>query len=86
MNYKVLLEKRAGRQLENIPEPDRSRIREKLHLLRDSGFSPQLDIRKLKGFRNYYRLRVGDFRILFELREGFVIVIFAILPREKAYS
>jgi len=77
MNYKVILERKAGKQLENIPEPERSRIRDKLNLFKDTGFSPQLDIKKL---------RVGPYRVLFELREGYVIVVFAILQREKAYS
>jgi mRNA interferase RelE/StbE len=79
MNYKVFLDRKAEKQLDTTPEPNRSRIREKLLFLKNSGFSPELDIRKLKGYRNYYR-------ILFELREGFVIVVFAILPRNKAYS
>ena len=86
MNYKVFLERKAKKQLDNTPESHRSRIREKLLLLKNSGFSPDLDIKKLKGYRNYYRLRVGSYRILFELREGFMIVVFAILPRDKAYS
>jgi mRNA interferase RelE/StbE len=86
MNYKVFLDRKAEKQLDTTPEPNRSRIREKLLFLKNSGFSPELDIRKLKGYRNYYRIRVGSYRILFELREGFVIVVFAILPRDKAYS
>jgi len=86
MNYKVFLERKAEKQLENTPGPDRFRIREKLILFKNAGFSPQLDIRKLKGHRNYYRLRAGPYRVLLELRDGFVIVVFAILPREKAYS
>jgi mRNA interferase RelE/StbE len=86
MNYKVFLERKAEKQLDTIPEPHRSRIREKLLVLKNSGFSPELDIKKLKGYRNYYRLRVGSYRILFELREGFVLVIFGILPRDKVYS
>jgi mRNA interferase RelE/StbE len=86
MNYKVFLERKAEKQLDTVPEPHRSRIREKLLLLKNSGFSPDLDIRKLKGYRNYYRLRAGPYRVLFELREGYVTVVFAILQREKAYS
>jgi mRNA interferase RelE/StbE len=86
MNYKVFLERKAVKQLDTAPESYRSRIREKLLVLKNSGFSPELDIKKLQGYRNYYRLRVGSYRILFELREGFVIVVYAILPRDKAYS
>ena len=86
MNYKVFLERKAQKQLESVPEPHQSRIREKLLQLRDTGFSSELDIRKLKGHRNYYRLRVGSYRVLFELQEGYIIVVFAVLPRGSAYS
>jgi mRNA interferase RelE/StbE len=44
----------------------RKRIIEKLKVV-EKGFSPLLDIKKLKGYKNHYRLRVGDFRILFFL-------------------
>lgn len=41
-------------------------IEEKLKELKN-GFSQKLDIKKLSGYRNHYRLSVGKFRILFEL-------------------
>ncbi len=50
-----------------------------------NGFSPRLDIKKLKGFKSHYRLRIGNFRILFEI-ENNKIIIYAILSREKAYK
>ena len=48
--------------------------------------SAELDIKKLKGYPNHYRLRVGKYRILFKLLEDHVIIVFAILPRKKAYK
>jgi mRNA interferase RelE/StbE len=44
----------------------RKRIIEKLKVV-EKEFSPLLDIKKLKGYKNHYRVRVGDFRILFFL-------------------
>lgn len=45
---------------------------------------PQGDISKLKGRNNQYRLRVGDWRIIFRLKG--VVEIAAILPRGQAYK
>ncbi|MGB9660306.1 MAG: type II toxin-antitoxin system RelE family toxin [Nitrososphaerales archaeon] len=42
-------------------------------------------MKKLRGYRNQYRLRMGKYRILFELRPKRTIVIFAVLPRKVAY-
>jgi mRNA interferase RelE/StbE len=55
-------------------------------VLRDYGFTPRLDIKKLKGYRNHYRLRVGEYRVLFELEKPDKIIIYAILPRKQAYQ
>ena len=83
--YHVLLEKKAVKQFEKLGEDTRSRIVEALHTLRDEGFSRRLDIAKLRGYKNQYRLRVGEYRILFELRPERTIVVYAILPRKVAY-
>ena len=85
MRYKVYLERKAKKNLENIKPKDASHIRDKIIKLK-WGFLPELDIKKLKGYPNQYRLRVGGYRILLELQENHVIIIYAILPRKKAYK
>ncbi len=85
MKYKVLLEKKAKKHLENIKSADVAKIRKKIIKLKD-GFLPELDIKKLKGYPNHYRLRIGGYRVLFELQQNHIIIIYAILPRKKAYK
>ncbi len=84
MKYRVFLESRAKRDLELIDEPDHLHINNKLQQLKE-GFPPDLDIRKLKGIKNTYRLRVGNWRIIFELCPDYQIVIIGIRPRKNAY-
>jgi len=84
-SYRVLLERRAQRQLDKLDEDTRSRILEALRILRENGFSSRLDLRKLKGYRDHYRLRVGRYRVLFELQPERTAIIYAILPRRRAY-
>lgn len=84
MKYRVFLENRAKRDLELIDEPDHQYINNKLQQLKE-GFAPDLDIRKLKGIKNTYRLRVGSWRIIFELCPDYKIVIIGIRPRKSAY-
>ncbi|MDY6864489.1 MAG: type II toxin-antitoxin system RelE/ParE family toxin [Halobacteriota archaeon] len=85
MKYKVFLERKAQKQLDGLDPSISGVIKDKITKLK-SGFSPELDIRKLKGYKNHYRLRVREYRVLFELQEGYVIVIYAILPRRRAYK
>lgn len=46
---------------------------------------PMGDIKKLTGYDNEYRLRVGDLRVLFT-KEDDTITINNILPRGQAYN
>jgi len=41
----------------------------------EDGDIARLDIKKLKGYKNIYRVRVGNFRIMFK-KEGDFIKIF----------
>jgi mRNA-degrading endonuclease RelE of RelBE toxin-antitoxin system len=43
------------------------------------------DIKKLKRFRNKYRLRAGNYRVLFEL-EGTYIVVYDVGDRKDIYE
>ena len=43
------------------------------------------DIKKLQGYQHDYRLRVGDFRVLFS-QEDDIITIKDVLPRGEAYK
>lgn len=85
MRYKVFLERKARKNLESLEYHNKDTLKEKILKLKD-GFVPELDIKKLKGFPNHYRLRVGRFRVLFKLQEEHVIIVYAILPRKKAYK
>ena len=86
MRYKIYLTGKARKKLDSLNQKSRRMILDTLSFLRDYGFSRRLDIKKLKGFKNHYRLRVGKYRILFELEKPDKIIIYAILPRKKAYK
>ena len=86
MAYEIYFERKTLKNLKKLDKTLKSRILEALRTLRDEGFSRKLDIKKLKGYKNHYRLRIGNYRILFELQKPKTIIVYAILPREKAYK
>lgn len=48
---------------------------------------PEGDVKKLKGFANYYRLRVGDIRIIFEKEDDKLkIIVIDIGNRGQIYN
>jgi len=79
--YEVYLTRKALKELNNLNPQLRDRILKALVILRDYGFTSRLDIKKLRGYKNHYRIRVGKYRILFELEKPRKIIIYAILPK-----
>ncbi len=81
MKYEIEIKEEARIALRKAPEEIRRQIGYRLHLLQDdlSG-----DIKKLEGSRNEYRLRVGNYRVLFEL-VGNQIVVYAFGQRKDIY-
>lgn len=54
-----------------------SKIIAKLELIAQNPFNTTLDIAKLQGQENHYRLRVGKYRVLYEIRDGEILIIYA---------
>jgi mRNA interferase RelE/StbE len=70
---KILIAKRAEKYLKKIPKIDQIAIVRKIRLLT----SPSSNEEKLKGLKNIYRVRIGDYRIVFRKtkEEIFIVLI-----------
>jgi mRNA interferase RelE/StbE len=81
LRYDVQFKPRAVRDIERLP----SRIQAQV-LARIEEMSNDLkgDVKRLTNFTPEYRLRVGDYRVLFEVEEK-AIVIYRIRHRREAY-
>lgn len=79
--YSVQLKKSALKELDALPDNERARIIKALNKL-ESGLTG--DIKKLTNFTPEYRLRVGNYRILFEI-DGTLIIIYHIKHRKEVY-
>ncbi len=81
MRYSVQFKPKAVRDIEGLPSRIQTRI-----LARIEEMSNDLkgDVKKLTNLMPEYRLRVGDYRVLFEIEER-MIVIYRIRHRREAY-
>jgi len=72
-SYSVILTKEALNEIASVDSRvDRKRIWEKIHRL--AGDPRPHGSKKLKGPFQRYRLRQGDYRILYEIRDDVLIV------------
>jgi mRNA interferase RelE/StbE len=77
MTYSIEIDKDAYKYLQKLDRPSRIRITNHLQLLKDDPYHPELDISKMKGQSNDYRLRVGSFRIIYSI-ENVKLMIYVI--------
>ena len=81
MSREIEIRPRAEKDLRAIPKRDGERIARAIFAL---GTSLTGDVKKLTNFTPEYRLRVGDWRVLFEIA-GDKIIIYRIVHRREAY-
>ena len=82
--FEIRFSKKALRELQNLPRPITKRIVEKISLLKDNPF--RQPIKKLSG-QPYFRLRVGDYRVIFAfLKKELIILVVKIAHRKKIYK
>ena len=75
----IIYSKQAEKALMRLDVPTRQRIGQGIHKLPDG------DIKRLKGYTTLYRLRIGNWRILFTMIAN-NITIEDVLPRGDAYK
>jgi len=81
--FTVLLHPKAAKALEKIEKPTRRRIVRKLRELEDN---PERAGKPLK-YSNFWSLRIGDYRAIYEIYRGKnQVVILFVGHRKKVYS
>ena len=83
MRYRVDLKPRAMKDLRRVPQDDARRILEALGALEDdlSG-----DVKRLTNFTPEFSLRVGVYRVLFEVDKSSRVVVYRVRHRREAYK
>ncbi|OGW61018.1 MAG: plasmid stabilization protein [Nitrospirae bacterium RBG_16_64_22] len=81
MRYDVRFKPRAVKDMKGLPSPVQSRILARIEEMTDD---LKGDVKRLADFTPEYRLRVADYRILFEIEES-TIIVYRIRHRREAY-
>ncbi len=84
MSYQIVIPKPAQKQLDNISKIERDRLIVTLRSLADD---PRPNgVKKLKGYDNTYRVRVGDYRIIYEIKDReLIVLLLSVSHRKDAY-
>lgn len=82
--YKVIIKKSAIKELENISKTFRLKIIEKID---DLATDPRPQgVRKLENSLNSYRIRVGNYRVIYTIQDQNLLVeVIKVADRKEAY-
>jgi mRNA interferase RelE/StbE len=86
--FNIEIKRKALRKLTKLDQKKKETIKEIMSILKQDPIPfRKVDVSKLKGYNNIYRIRVGDNRIVYEvLWTQRTILIHYVGPREKAYQ
>ena len=68
MQYRIEIDKRAVKFISKQPKPQRERLLRAIYKLPETG-----DIKQMQGYI-YYRLRVGDYRVIYTVNDDVLLV------------
>jgi len=80
MRYRVILPKSVQKALNRLPDDTTNRILARLAALETNPRPP--DVKKLKG-RNGWRIRIGDYRVIYEINDSALQVLVIIAGHRR---
>ena len=84
MRKEIVLGRAVVRTLNRIPRNTRELILDKVRQYADDPAALANNVKRLQGYSDRYRIRVGDWRVIFD-DEGNVLLVVEVVPRGGAY-
>ena len=81
MKYRIKVQRSAAKTIEKIPKLDRKRIGKKIDSLAKR--LPSADTTKMKGNNPFHKVRVGDYRIVYEIQDDVLLILIVKVGHRK---
>ncbi len=81
MKYRIEVKKSAAKALKKIPKPDQKRISARIDNLAED--LPNPDTTKMKGNNPFHKIRVGNYRIIYEIQDDVLLILIIKIGHRK---
>jgi mRNA interferase RelE/StbE len=81
LKYRIEFKKSAAKALKKIPKSDQKRIASKIDSLSEN--LPDPATTKMKGDNPFHRVRVGDYRIIYEIHGDILLIVILKIGHRK---
>lgn len=86
MTFSITLTPTFLNELIGIPQNVSKRVSKATKLLERDPISAEGDAKKLKGYENVYRIRIGDYRLFYAIGTGWVKLLSVRKRNERTYE
>jgi len=81
LSYRIEIKRSAAKALKKIPKANRKSIVDKIDSLAET--PPNPDTTKMKGNNPFHKVRVGDYRIVYEIQEDVLVILVVKIGHRK---
>lgn len=81
MKYTIKFRPAVEKNLRTLPQKDLIRIKRKIDALAEN--LPDRAITKMKGNNNFHKVRVGDYRVIFEIHDDTLVILVVKIGHRK---
>jgi mRNA interferase RelE/StbE len=81
-SYKIIIEKKAQKYLESLIEATREKIVSMIQCLTSPEIQ-KLNIKKLQGYKNLYRITIDDYRVIFVVISTKKMILIPVIGHRK---
>ena len=81
MKYRIEFKRSAAKAFKKIPKSDQKRISEKIDTLAEK--LPNPDTTKMKGNNPFHKVRIGDYRIIYEIQNNLMVIMVVKIGHRK---
>lgn len=84
--YKIEFTKSALKEFKKVSKKIRDKLLEALELLATNPYSELIKSKKIRGAQNLFRIRIGDYRVVYEVQKNILkIIVIKIGHRREVY-
>jgi mRNA interferase RelE/StbE len=81
VSFRIELTKSAAKELRSFPKPAQKRIAKTIDSLSENPPDPTKT--KMKGNNPFHRVRVGDYRIIYEIQDDILLILIVKMGHRK---
>lgn len=84
MSFKIVIHQKIVKSLDYLEKSHQKKLAAFIEILKEIPLPyKRFDIKKLKGYDNRFRVRLGDFRLIYEIDKEQMLVLILKLERRK---